>query len=582
MSKVLSTIIRAVLPVLVLVGGWFSYKTIGERPDPPQRPPEKDRGQLVETVTIREATDGLVIDTDGLVIPDRMVTLSAEVSGRITDEFKTKKGETPAVGRFVEKDEPLFAIDPEVYATAVDAAQAEFDQAKSTLDQVDSVERKNLNLLIENAESRREITRRDLARAEELKRNNSTTLAVVESAKRNELQATNELRQLENELRLVNAKEERLAAALEVARARLKSAQRDKKRSTVLAPATGIIVEDNVEVNAYVQTGATLLVIEDTTFVEVRSYLTLEQMAWLWRDERAKSDQDVDPTDDATPAERLARTHGVDYELPPIPVTISFDLAGRTYEWDAHFCRYDGLGLDERTRTVPCRINVPEPREVRVDGTTARAGHGPRALMRGMYVDVRAEVHPTTPLLCIPERAVKPGGHVWRMVKSQPTPAPASVDDPRYEIGKTYVFVVEGRTDGTVWGTGDYTADSSIATAAVHAGLLEAGATGPVRVEVVAGREEYEGATANGVTSSAFGPYTKSFRLERDGPVLDVVAIDVAYRQPGSVYVTRENTRLAPGDRLVTSPLSNPEPGVKLRAADDEEPAKTETKDAEQ
>ncbi len=66
---------------------------------------------------------------------------------------------------------------------------------------------------------------------------------------------------------------------------------------------------------------------------------------------------------------------------------------------------------------------------------------------------------------------------------------------------------------GSVWGTGTYTADSSICTAAVHAGLVDQAEGGTATIEVVAGLDAYEGTTANGVTSSAYGAYDPAFRF---------------------------------------------------------------------
>ena len=68
-------------------------------------------------------------------------------------------------------------------------------------------------------------------------------------------------------------------------------------------------------------------------------------------------------------------------------------------------------------------------------------------------------------------------------------------------------------TIGTVWGTKEYTADSSICTAALHAGLVTLEDGGEVSFELVDGRDEYRASTANGVTSLEYGTYDRSFRF---------------------------------------------------------------------
>jgi hypothetical protein len=68
---------------------------------------------------------------------------------------------------------------------------------------------------------------------------------------------------------------------------------------------------------------------------------------------------------------------------------------------------------------------------------------------------------------------------------------------------------------GTVYGTGPYTDDSWIASAAVHAGLLKPGETGVIRVVVERGLDAYPSSNRNGVTTASYGSWHGSIRLER-------------------------------------------------------------------
>lgn len=82
-------------------------------------------------------------------------------------------------------------------------------------------------------------------------------------------------------------------------------------------------------------------------------------------------------------------------------------------------------------------------------------------------------------------------------------------------VGQTHYFHVRGADAGPVWGTDIYTADSSLATAAVHARVVAVGETQVVKVTVVAPLAQYQGSTRNGITSHSFGPYATAFRVER-------------------------------------------------------------------
>lgn len=62
------------------------------------------------------------------------------------------------------------------------------------------------------------------------------------------------------------------------------------------------------------------------------------------------------------------------------------------------------------------------------------------------------------------------------------------------------------------WGTGTYTADSSLCGAAMHAGAMDTQWKNViVTVKAAPGCPTYAGSTANGVTSNAYGKYEASF-----------------------------------------------------------------------
>lgn len=75
----------------------------------------------------------------------------------------------------------------------------------------------------------------------------------------------------------------------------------------------------------------------------------------------------------------------------------------------------------------------------------------------------------------------------------------------------TFVCPAGGPLSSRLWGTNVYTDDSSICTAAVHAGYISAASGGTVTIEIRAGQPAYQGVTRNGVTSREFGSYSGSF-----------------------------------------------------------------------
>lgn len=82
----------------------------------------------------------------------------------------------------------------------------------------------------------------------------------------------------------------------------------------------------------------------------------------------------------------------------------------------------------------------------------------------------------------------------------------------KMDVGMVYKFrCPEKGTEHTIWGTDVYTSDSSICTAAVHAGLFSLADGGIVTIEFRPGRLTYGTTERNGIKSNTFGEYGHSF-----------------------------------------------------------------------
>lgn len=93
-------------------------------------------------------------------------------------------------------------------------------------------------------------------------------------------------------------------------------------------------------------------------------------------------------------------------------------------------------------------------------------------------------------------------------------PNPGSLTAYNQKVGESFVFSVTGQIGGTVYGTGTYTTDSALATAAVHAGVLKNGETGAVQVTIVESPSQFAGTTANGITSNGWGAYPVAYTVK--------------------------------------------------------------------
>jgi hypothetical protein len=94
-------------------------------------------------------------------------------------------------------------------------------------------------------------------------------------------------------------------------------------------------------------------------------------------------------------------------------------------------------------------------------------------------------------------------------------PDPGTLTGYQEKVGKSFHFQVTGATTHTIWGDGVYTTDSPLATAAVHAGVLQSGQTGIVKVTIVAAPPAFNGSTKNGVTSQPYGPFPAAYKISK-------------------------------------------------------------------
>lgn len=84
----------------------------------------------------------------------------------------------------------------------------------------------------------------------------------------------------------------------------------------------------------------------------------------------------------------------------------------------------------------------------------------------------------------------------------------------RGQLGKRIVFKCPAQgTLSTVWGTDVYSDDSSICTAAVHAGLISLDDGGVVKITILAGAQSYHGSTREGVSTLDYDSWEGSFKF---------------------------------------------------------------------
>lgn len=88
----------------------------------------------------------------------------------------------------------------------------------------------------------------------------------------------------------------------------------------------------------------------------------------------------------------------------------------------------------------------------------------------------------------------------------------ATAAEHRDEVGRVFTVVCpSGGQIAEVWGTDLYTDDSSICTAAAHAGLITLEDGGEVTFEIRGGASGYRGSFRNGITTGELGAWENAF-----------------------------------------------------------------------
>ena len=394
------------LPLVVLVGSILILKLLGEIESPNR--PEVDNSWAaalqrlpsaeVAPVQSLDATDGILdLSADGEVVPFREIQLATEVAGRIT--YKSPSCEA---GGTVRQGDVLFRIDPTDYKLEIarleKQKQAEYDAIREIDQQIQNTER-----LLEVAQQDEDLRAKEVQRLRTL--GDFASASELDRAKQAELAATNARVMQENQLALLQRNRSRQETAEQLIDTQLALARVNLERTEIKSPVDGVVFRENAELDSFVQRGAVIVTLEDTSKSEISVNLRMDQLYWVL-------DQDSDHDTESN-------LHK--YRLPKTPATVEYRMNGRDalYQWHGTLTRYDGVGLDPTSRMVPVQIVVDDPTIRKDQSDSGKTSlQGPDALVRGMFVRVKLHVRPRSKLLVIPNLALRPGNRVVKFEAS--------------------------------------------------------------------------------------------------------------------------------------------------------------------
>jgi RND family efflux transporter MFP subunit len=387
-------VIRTLISVLLIAISVFVCIALGRgRPVATEESGEAPR-PVVEVARAVPHDKGIDFEVDGVVIPFRQIEVASEVAGRVES-----KSDNCRLGHTVKKGELLLEIDPQDYQLEVRRLEHDLEQSKAKLHELE-VETTARTRQIELALEDQGIKKREVERYENIDDPGVYSKSEVDAARLKELQARDALQTEYDQLELLKAKQAGLASARDLVAAQLEKAELELTRTKILSPIDGVITGESVEQGGYVQRGGSVVVVQDTSRMEIRCSLHMHQMHWIWQ---------------SASKDGSSGGSGGAYQLPETPVTVTFDIGNTSCAWNGKLAYFDGAQVDQQTRMVPCRVYIDKPLdeqfEGETDGESLRAA--PITLMAGMFVTVKVRAKPTVSLLRLPEIAVQPGNDVW-------------------------------------------------------------------------------------------------------------------------------------------------------------------------
>ena len=441
---------RSLLSILLIGVSVAVVMALGGAQRPRMKKPSGSVLPVVEVSTIQQHTGGIDFEVDGVVIPFREVEVPAEVAGQVC--FKS---DNCRIGHTVKQGEILLRIDPTDFQLEVRRLQQELTQAKANQHEL-TVEIGARGRQIKLAEEDLAIKKREVARYASIDDPGVYSESELDAARLKELQARDAVQTENDQLELFEARQERMAAAVQLVAAQLEKAELELSRTEIEAPIDGVVTQEIVEEGGYVQRGGAAVKIQDTSCMEIRCSLQMHEMYWLLRSAS-------ESTSSKTPRDA--------YRIPETPATVRFGVGGATYCWKGSFSYFDGGQVDKQTRMIPCRVYVREPLNFEVENTAgqSRENLATLALMAGMFVKVTVHASPDLSLFELPETAIQPGNVVWTVDKEGKT---FKLHETSIRVAHSLGDTVLAYVDGDALESGDLVVVSPLA-APVEGGAVQ-------------------------------------------------------------------------------------------------------------
>jgi HlyD family secretion protein len=259
---------------------------------------KREKGLAVTTEAIRSRDLEAVVSASGKIQPKRLVNISADTPGRVVD-LAVNEGDRIHKGQF------LLQIDPKSLRTRVDSNSASLRVAEQSLEQ--------MRQAIETARVQLQQAQQNLARQQDLWRQQLTTREALDKATNDVKAAESAVQEREKQIR---PQESRIAQE----QATLESARYDLSKVRIESPIEGIVTRRNIQegetaiIGTMNNPGTVLLTLADMSIIQAEVEVDETNIPHVQLGQRAKV------TIDALP-DRSFRGHVTEIGNSPIQTT---------------------------------------------------------------------------------------------------------------------------------------------------------------------------------------------------------------------------------------------------------------------
>lgn len=375
---------RIVACALILAAGWAGMNGLAGLKQPPTEVVIDERPVSVQTMVVQPRDYPVVITGFGEAMALTVVTLAAEVSGRVVATHPNLR-----VGRVVPAGEVLFQVDPSDYQARLDQARAGVDQWQHTVARLQkqlAIDGERLKTLQRNAQ----LARADFERTRLLfEKDRVGTQSGVDQAERVYIQASDQARQLEQAVSLYPLQIREAESNRRAAEAGRRVAEINLDRCTVKASFDARVQAVALETGQFVAPGQNLLTLADDTLLEIQVALDSRDVRnWL-----------------AFTSPAGARSSSAWFgDLKPVVCTIRWTEDPNGSEWHGLLDRV--VAFDRPTRTVTVAV--------RVTAEAARVNaHNGLPLVEGMFCSVDIPGRTLHDVFRLPGQAVSFANQVY-------------------------------------------------------------------------------------------------------------------------------------------------------------------------